>query len=94
MTSITKMIEAAEAAGFVLTECVHPTPKGKLQHVVLDYPGPLGDKLTVTPIWRIHTDPNKVPHVTVIAHRNMQRRVSLVTAIVWAQRIAAENPKT
>lgn len=92
MASIFKMIKAAEAAGFVRTECVHPH-KGGHRHIVLDYPHPLGNG-TRAPIWRIHTDPNKVPHETyIVGHDTEQRRVSLVTAITWAQRIAAENPK-
>jgi hypothetical protein len=95
MASINQMIEAAEKAGFVRTECVHPHKKGQ-RHVVLDYPEPLGNG-TTGPFWRIHTDPNKVPHQTYISGSgpdHQQRRVSLVVAIIWAQRIASENPKT
>lgn len=92
MASINQMIEAVEAAGFVRTECVHPHKKGQ-RHVVLDYPEPLGNG-TTGPFWRIHTDPNKVPHETYVQEAGTSaRRTSLVVAIIWAQRIASENPK-
>lgn len=89
MSSVNQMIEAAEAAGFVRTECVHDTPL----HVVLDYSEPLQDG-QVTPLWRIHTDMTGVPHVTYIQGQDTpEQRVSLKNAIDFAQRIARENPK-
>lgn len=92
MASINQMIEAAEDAGFVRTECVHPY-RGGNPHIVLDYPKPLVEGQT-TPVWRIHTDTNKVPHVTYVSGpRNQQRRVSLIAAIMWARKVASENPK-
>lgn len=89
MASISQMIEAAEAAGFVRTECVHKSPN----HIVLDYPKPFEDR-QVTRFWRIHTDAGKVPHVTYIGGTDTpDQRVSLKNAIDFARRVAAENPK-
>lgn len=89
MASVNQMIEAAEAAGFVRTECVHETSN----HVVLDYPAPLKDGQG-DPFWRIHTDMSKVPHVTSIVGTDTdEQRVSLKNAIDFAQRVAARHPK-
>lgn len=89
MASVNQMIEAAEAAGFVRTECVHNTPN----HVVLDYPEALVDSRS-GPFWRIHTDMSKVPHQTLISGTDTpDQRVSLKNAIDFARRVAAQNPK-
>lgn len=89
MASVNQMIDAAEAAGFVRTECVHDTP----QHVVFDYPEPFQDR-QVTKFWRVHTDMSKVPHVTYIGGTDTpDQRVSLVNAIDFMQRVAHQNPK-
>lgn len=89
MTSILKMMEAAEAAGFVRTECVHETP----QHLVYDYPAPFRDG-QVTRFWRVHTDMSKVPHVTYIGGTDVrEHRATLVRAIQFMQQVASEHPK-
>lgn len=89
MASINQMMEAAEAAGFVRTECVHDSP----QHIVYDYPAPFQDR-QVTPFWRVHTDMGKAPHVTYIGGTDTEdQRVSLKNAIDFMQRVAARHPK-
>ena len=94
MASLNELIAAAEAAGFVRSTCVHEIPEDRFRHIVLDYPEPLVDG-QMTPIWRIHVNVNTIPDTTYVAeHRNGQRRMSRKGAIEWAQRIAAENPKT
>lgn len=89
MTSITKMMEAAEEAGFVRSECPHDTP----HHLVYDYPAPLRNGQT-TPLWRVHTDMAKVPHVTYIGGTGIrEHRVSLVRAIAFMQGIVEQHPR-
>jgi len=90
MASINQMIEAAKAAGFVRTDCVH---EGGQQHIVLDYPEPLGEG-TTDPHWRIHINVGRVPTLThIVGTGTPQQRSSLVTAIAWARRISTDHPK-
>jgi hypothetical protein len=90
MSSISQMIEAAEAAGFVRAKCAHGTAK----HIVYDYPEALTEEGRSGPFWRIHTDATKVPHRTLISGTDTPDQwVSLKNAIDFAQRVARQNPK-
>ena len=92
-----KMLDAAAAeAGFVHTDCVH---ESKRLHLVYDYPQAL-TRTRTGPVWRVHTDLAKVPHVTYISWTDLlapkgyvEQRVSLVGAIDFMRRVAREHPK-
>lgn len=89
MASVNQMIDAAEESGFVRTECHHDTP----QHIVFDYPAPLRDG-QATPLWRVHTDMSKVPHVTYIGGTGVRaHQASLVKAIAFMSEIAEQHPR-
>jgi len=91
MASIMQFVAAATDAGFVVTKCVHEDAQ---HHLVFDYPEAFVDG-QVTPLWRVHIDRAKVPHVTYLGGwpNENPHRVTLIEAINFVKQTARDHPK-